>query len=259
LAGTTIKDNGYFSDSFDCDLDLSAFEFTLPSTASNISNLDAQIKAGDKFRITFYYSKTGDSENVSFTRNGTLFTNKFFGLINKVYISSGFGATQSARLTVSSFNQPITGSRYKVFYDYLAPKQNERIIVRYNFNKLISDVTFNIENNRPINADVLVRQAKQVDIDVTMNVVITDKFKNSSALVLQNLKDKLIAAIDANDLGSTLDSSSLINTAFSVDGIGGARILFFNKSGSVGQALSIVAKDDEYFSANSVTVTPETR
>ncbi len=259
LAGTEIKDNGFYSDSFNCDPDLNAFEFTLPATSANETNLDEQIKVGDKFRVTFYYSKTGDSENVSFNRNGTLFTNKFFGLINKVYVSSGFGATQSARLTISSFNQPITGSRYKAFYDYLAPKQNERIIIRYNFNKLIQDVTFNIENNRPINADVLVRQAKQVDIDVVMNVVITDQFKNSSALVLQNLKDKLIAAINANGLGSKLDSSSLINTAFSVDGIGGARILFFNKSGSVGQALAITAKDDEYFSANSVNVFQETR
>lgn len=259
LSGTKIQDNSFFSDDFISDTTLGAFDFVLPSTQTNISNLTDQFTGGDKFRITFYYSTTNDLENVIFTRNGTLYTNKFFALIDKVYISSGFGSSQSAKLTLSNFNQPLTGSRYKAFYDYLAPKQNERIIIRYNYNKLVSDVTFNVESNRPINADVLIRQAKEVDIDVTMNVVISDQFKTSSALVLQNLKDKLIAAINSNSLGANLDSSSLINTAFAVDGVSGARIVFFNKSGSIGQVLSIQAKDDEYFVANSVTVNVETR
>ncbi len=230
LSGLTVKDNSFYPDDIVADLSLNALEFTLPSTVNNVSSLDAQIKIGDKFRVSFYYSKTNDIENVIFTRNGTLYTNKAFALIDKVYVSSGFGASQSIKIILSNFNQPITGSRYKVFYDYLAPKQNERVIIRYNYNQLISDVTFNVETNRPINADVLVRQAKQVDIDVTMNVVIADQFKSSSALVLQNLKDKLIAAVNTSALGSILDSSSLINTAFSVDGVSGARIIFFNKT-----------------------------
>lgn len=259
LSGLTIQDNSFFSDNIISDSTLNSLEFILPSTANNINNLDAQVKAGDKFRITFYYSKVNDSENLIFTRNGTLYTNKNFALIDKVYISSGFNASQSTKVILSTFNQPITGSRYKVFYDYLAPKQNERILIKSNYNRLISDVTFNVENNRPINADVLVRQAKQVDIDITMNVVISEQYLSSSALVLQNLKDKLIAAINANSLGSTLDSSSLINTAFSVDGITGARIIFFNKSGVLGQVLSLTAKDDEFFAASTVNVAAETR
>lgn len=259
LQGTKIQDNSFFSDTFISDTTLGAFDFVLPATQTNTTNLTDQFTGGDKFRITFYYSTTNDLENVIFTRNGTLYTNKFFALVDRVFVSSGFGTSQSAKLTVSNFNQPLTGSRYKAFYDYLAPKQNERIIIRYNYNKLVSDVTFNVESNRPINADVLIRQAKAVDIDVTMNVVISDQFKTSSALVLQNLKDKLIAAINSNSLGANLDSSSLINTAFAVDGVSGARVVFFNKSGSTGQILSVQAKDDEYFVANSVTVNVETR
>ncbi len=259
LKGLTVKDNSFYPDNIVTDLSLNALEFTLPSTTNNVNTLSAQIKIGDKFRVSFYYSRTNDTENVIFTRNGTLYTNKSFALIDKVYVSSGFGASQSIKVILSNFNQPITGSRYKVFYDYLAPKQNERIIIKYNYNQLISDVTFNVETNRPINADVLVRQAKQVDIDVTMNVVIADQLKSSSPLVLQNLKDKLIATINASALGTVLDSSSLINAAFSVDGVAGARIIFFNKAGSLGQALSVTAKSDEYFTANIVNVNPETR
>jgi uncharacterized phage protein gp47/JayE len=259
LLGLTIQDNSFYSENIISNTDYNNLEFSLPSTQNNVLNLDAQVKAGDKFRITFYYSTTNDTENVIFTRNGTLYTNKAFALIDKVYISSGFNSSQSTRIILSNFNQPITGSRYKVFYDYMAPKQNERIIIKSNNNRLVSTVTFNVETNRPINADVLIRQAKQVDIDVTMNVVISDSFKSSSALVLQNLKDKLVTAINANALGTVLDSSSLVNAAFSVDGVAGARIIFFNKTGSFGQVLSLTAKEDEYFSANLVTVAAETR
>lgn len=252
--GTTINDNSFFADSFVKDTTLGNFDFVLPTTINNTTNLTTQATNGDKFRITFYYSTTNDLENVIFTRNGTLYTNKSYALIDKVYISSGFNASKSAKLTIGNFNQPVTGSRYTVFYNYIAPKQNERIIVQYNYNKLISDTTFNIENNRPINADILVREAKAIDLDVTINVVITTQFLTSSALVLQNLKDKLIATINSNGLGSSIDSSTLINAAFSVDGVGGARIQFFNKTGSVGTALSIQAHDDQYFVANNITV-----
>ena len=259
LFGTTIQDNGFYSNDFISDLTLSSLEFILPATTANITNLAAQVKVGDKFRITFYYSKSSDTENIIFTKNGTLYTNKSFALIDKVYVSSGFGSSQSTKIAISNFNQPITGSRYKVFYDYLSPKQNERITIRFNSNKLIADTTFNVENNRPINADVLIRQAKQVDIDVTMNIVIADQFLSSSALVVQNTIDALISTINSSTLGASLDSSKLINTAFSVEGIAGARIIFFNKTGSPGNTLKINTKADEFLVANSITVTPETR
>lgn len=254
LEGTTIGDNTLFSNEFLEDKSLDSFDFILPSTSNNISNIDSQIVSGDKFRVTFYYATTSDQENVEFTRNGTLYTNKSFAMINKVYISSGFGSSRSAKIIISSFNQPLTGSRYTTYYNYIGPKQNERIIIKYNNNKLVLDTTFNIEKNRPINADVLVREAKEILIDVTMNVVIIPQYATSAPLVLQNLKDKLIATINSGSLGTYIDSSSLINAAFSVNGIGGARIQYFNVNGTFGNTLSLQAENDEYFSANLITV-----
>ena len=109
----------------------------------------------------------------------------------------------STRLSFSALTQPNPGVRYKAFYDYLAPKQNERISINYNFNKLISDVTFNVENSRPINADVLVKAAKPILVDLTMNVVISETSTLSTTTILQNLKDKLISEINSKS-GTTI-------------------------------------------------------
>jgi len=258
---TTIQNNLLFADEMLNDYSLQNLDFILPATVNN--TLDVQThnipKLGDKIRVTFYYTNDNDSENLSFTRNGVLYTNKKFALINKIYISSGFKASQSTKLTLTSFTQPSLGARYKIFYDYLAPKQNERIVIRYNYNKLVTDVTFNIEDNRPINADVIAREAKLILLDLTMNVVINDNFKSSTTTVLQNLRDKLSAAMTTNKLGQIVDNVDLINTAISINGIDRARILYFNKTGGIGQVSKIQAQEDEYFSPNNIIINTESR
>lgn len=254
----SIQENSYFMNEFMADLSLNAFDFVLPSTLNNINSVNSP-KIGDKLRATFYYITLNDIENINFTRNGTLYTNKNFAFINKCYVSSGFNSSLSTKLIISNFNQPITNSRYKIFYDYLAPKPNERIIIRYNYNKLIGDVQLGIEKSRPINADILVKEAKQILVDLTINVTINKQSLSSSALILQNLKDTLISNINSTGLGATLDASSLISAAFSVSGISGARIIYFNKSGISGQVLQIKAQNDQYLTSNNIIVNLETR
>lgn len=255
ILGTAIKNNIFYANEMIDNDTLSNLEFILPSTSNNLANTP---KIGDKLRITCYYTTLSDTESLAFTRNGTLYTNKLFAFIDKAYISSGFTST-SARFIVSYFNQPATGSRYKAFYDYTSPKQNERIIIRYNYNQLISDTTFSIEAARPINADVLVKAAKQLLVDLTMNIVIKSDFLTSSATVLQNLKDRLTTAINTNKLGDILDASDLVTVAQSVDGVDRARVIYFNENGQVGQVLSLIAQRDQYFVANNVVVSPESR
>lgn len=258
---TTIQNNLLFSDEMLSDSTLANLDFILPSTSNNTLNTDTVNipKIGDKLRITFYYIIENDTENLSYTGNGSLYTNKKFALINKIFVSSGFKASQSTRFTASSFTQPALGARYKIFYDYTAPKQNEKIVVTYNYNKLISDVTFGIENTRPINADVLVRAAKRTLVDLTINVVIADAYKNSSTTVLQNLRDQLVSALTTTTLNGIIDTVTIINVAQSITGISRARILFFNKSGANGSVLKLQAQEDEYFVSNNIIINTETR
>ena len=261
LKNTKINDNLFYLDEFLSDSTLGNLDFILPSTQNNtltgeVVNLPT---IGDKLRVTFYYSTTGDSDSLAYTTNGTLYTNKKFALIDKVYVNSGFKSSSSARLSLLSFTQPNLGARYNVFYDYLAPKTNERISINFNYNKIISDVTFSVENSRPVNSDVIVREAKLLKLDLTMNVVIDEAYQSSSSIVLQTLRDKLAAAMKSENLGGTIDQITLINVAQGVSGIARARILYFNKTGVVGQVLKIVAQDDEYFISNNLIINTETR
>lgn len=258
---TTIQNNLLYSDEMLGYSSLEAFDFILPNTSNNTINTVPQNlpNQGDKIRVTFYYSTDNDSENLSYTRNGTLYTNKQFALINRLFISSGFKASTSTRFTASAFNQPGLGARYKVFYDYIAPKQNERIVVRYSYNRLITDVTFSVEAARPINADVLVRAAKEILLDLTINVVIDPTMLSSTNTILQNLRNQLVSTLTVNQLAQTVDQATIINVAQAVSGISRARILYFNKTGKAGQVLKVQAQGDEFLTSNIITINTETR
>jgi phage-related baseplate assembly protein len=260
MLNTTIADNLYFADWMLSNPSLDNFSFVLPSTANNIlvSNGTSNLPAiGDQLQVSFYYTVDNDYENLSYTKIGQLYTNKKFALIDQIYVSSGFKSSQSTKFTATSFTKPSTGARYSIFYDYTAPKQNERILIQYNYNQLIGTTTFAIENSRPINADVLVRAAKVVEINLTMNVVIDPLFLTTQTTVLQNLQNQLTAALTSNTLGPEIDQITLINIAQGVQGIDRARILVFNVNGLPGQVLSIQANQDQYFQSNIITINTE--
>ncbi len=259
VINTTIASNLYFSDVMLSDPSLSNYSFILPNTTNNtlVSSTNNIPTIGDQILITFYYTIDNDYENLQYTKIGSLYTNKKFALINQIYISSGFKSSQSTKFTATSFTKPSVGARYSIYYNYLAPKENERILIMYNYNKLISDTTFTIENSRPINADVLVRAAKVISVDLTMNVVINANFLTTQTTVLQNLRNQLIAALTSNTLGTVIDQITLINIAQGVQGIDRARILIFNVDGSPGQVISIQANEDQYFQPNNIIINIE--
>lgn len=258
---TTIQNNLFSMDEMLADPTLGPLDFVLPNTKNNSLNTSPVNlpTLGDKIRVTFYYVTDNDSENLAYTRNGALYTNKKFALINKMFPASGFKSSQATRFTATSFTQPGLGSRYKIFYNYTAPKQNERIIITYNYNKLISDVTFAIESTRPINADVLARAAKEVLLDLTINVVIDPTMLSSTTTILQNLRDQLVTTLTTNKLGQIVDQPTIINVAQAVSGITRARIIYFNRTGSAGSALTITAQEDEFFAPNNLIINTETR
>lgn len=248
-----IKDNIYlFTDTFQ-EYSLGNFDFILPATTNNTSATNLPV-IGDQMRVTFYYVTTNVSENLTFTNNGTLYTNNIFGLINKIYVSSGFTTSQSAQLTFTNFNQPIIGARYSPTYNYLAPKQNERITIKYNYNQLITTATLAVENARPINADVLVYEATQILVNVNMNIVIASTTTTAPSIIIQNVINAITTAINATSLGTILYVSTLIDAASGVAGIVGASVVQFNVAGQAGSVLIINTNNNEYLVANAITV-----
>lgn len=258
VKGYKLLDNSFVKLESVKDTTLLRTQFSLPGTSDNITNAP---EIGDKLRITFYITKTSDSENVSFSKSGMLYTDKVFGIVDAVSISSGFtsAASQSATLTISAQNQPAAGGRYTAYYDYLAPKSNERITIRYNLNQLIKDTTLTIENTRPVTADVLVKAAIPLLVNCEFAIVVSAGYENSTSIVSQNVRDAITASLNSSSLGTTIDESDFINAAYSVDGVDRVRAVAFNKDGESGRVLSITAQDNEYIQANNVTITVETR
>ena len=256
IKGTNINNYSFYSNETIENTTIDNLNFILPSTSNNLASAP---KLGDKLRITFYIVNSSDSEDLFFTRNGTVYGNKFFASLSKVVVSSGFTINSTGNITLTSFNQPVSGTRYKSFYDYVAPKPNERIVVRFNYNKLMGDATLNLEPSRPINADVLLKQAQQVPVNVSLAIVVKPEFLSSSKVVAQNVKDKVISTININKLASIIDSSDLSAVANSIAGVDRVRITGFNADQSIGQVLSLIAQKNQYFASNMITVVVESR
>jgi hypothetical protein len=259
---TELANNLFYPDTMLQNTSLTNLNFILPSTVNNTLNVNGQNNLptlGDQMQVTFYYATTNNQENLAYTRIGTLYTNNRFALINKIFISGGFSASQSTSFTATSFTQPALGSRYNPTYNYLAPTQNERIVINYNFNQLVGITTLNIEATRPVTADVLVKEDTLIELDLTMNVVINPSMLSSTTIILQNLRNAINAALTTNLAGQYIDQITLINIAQGVSGINLARILYFNVTGTQGSILSFQALNNQFFAPNNVILNTEVR
>jgi len=240
------------------DTSLGRLVVSLPRTEDNTSEL---LTTGDVLRITFYYVDTDDSEQIFFSRSGTQISNKIFSYISKIYVSSGFlnsSGSLSGEVAISNFNQPISNTTYLTNYSYTAPIEDERITVTFNANKLIELSTLAIEDARPITSDVLVKSAIPKDVDLTAYIVILSEFSDSETTVLQDANDSVTAFLNSDSLGTTIDSSDIVNNLYTVSGIDRVRIINFS-SATGGNKLSISANKNEYLRAGIINITKETR
>jgi uncharacterized phage protein gp47/JayE len=70
--------------------------------------------------------------------------------------------------------------------------------------------------------------------------------------------DAVTSYLTANSMGTTIDSSDIVNTLYSVSGIDRVRILTFSHESS-GNVLSITADENEYLVAGTVNIQVEER
>ena len=253
IVGYSLYDNSLCLDSCVLNTSLTKTQIGLPATTDNIANLP---EIGDVLRISFYISTDDDIEDLSFSTNGTLYTNKVFAYIDKLEASSGFRDSTSmlGAISIFSLNQPATGNRYRTRYNYSAPKNNERITIRYNTNQLISDLTLAIEDQRPITSDVIIKSSGSILIDVTVTIAVLPEYITTKDIVSQNVGDKIASYINNMTLGSTINPSDIIPVAYQVSGLDSIIITRFNKSNIAGNASKIVALANEYMQANNIIV-----
>jgi len=238
---------------------LSKTEVGLSDTSINTSN---PISTGTQLRVVFYYAQQFDTEDLFFSKNGVGITEKRFGNIYSINRISGFqdsiGNIQG-NITIDSLNQPALSSTYSVDYTYTAPKEGERITVNYEYNKLIVDSTEAIEDSRPITADVLVKSATEIKIDVTVYVVIDTSFKDKEETVKQDVADNISSILNSEELGTTLDASDIVSNIYNVAGVDRVRVTRFNKANISGTKESISAEGNEYIAPGTISVNIEER
>ena len=254
----TIADNTFDLDTAAVNASLSSSTVSLPRTTGNTSNL---LNTGDILRVTFYYVVEDDTEQLFFSRNGDLITDKLFSNISRISVISGFldpAGDLTGTITVANLNQPLANSAYEVDYNYVAPKENERITITFNNNSVPRDGTLAIEEVRPITADVIVKEAQSKSIDVSIRIVLLSEFTEQEETVLQNAADNVTAFLTANSLGTTVDASDVVNSLYSVEGIDRVTVLNFS-TGDSGNVLSITAQKNEFLNAGTVDVQAEGR
>jgi len=240
---------------------LSRTSVSLASSTTN-TQTSAAITTGTKLNITFYYAKENDYEDLYFSRSGKAITDKRFGYVSAVSRVSGLqdsGGTVSGSMQIDTLNQPVENESYAVDYNYTAPKENERITINYEYNKLIADATEAIEEKRPITADVLVKAATKIELDVTAVIIVDTAYQDKESTVKQDVADNITSTLTATALGTTLDSSDIVNNVYNVEGVDRVRITRFNITNVSGTKLSITAQKSEYLAPGIVTVTTEER
>jgi len=254
MLGYTIKNNAFDSYSSRVDSTIEEYEFILPSTPLNTSS---SLSSGTKVYIDLVLSKINDFEEIYFSGNKTMYTSKSYARISRVSASSGFRnstGTISGNMQISFANQPPSNTIYFSDYSFNAPIEGERITVRYNINQLLLDVTNSVENYRPVTADVLVKQAEELKVDVKGTILINDNRLGSTDTILENASNAIASALSTNILGPTVDYADIISTVMGVDGVDSVNISLFNISGNNGRKSYIKALDNQTINPGNITL-----
>jgi len=248
-----LKDNFYDLHLAEEDTSLDSFELRLVDSSANSTG----ISIGNTIKTIFYYVVENDSESLNFTTNGTLYTANTFALIDDIFISSGFAnavGTVSGTLMIDSINQPALGSTYNVDYNFTAPKEGERITVNYTYNELLGDLTETLEDFRVVTSDILIKEAEEIDIDVTVDVVPETGYNLALNTLQQNIQTSISGLLTAEELGTTIDSSDVIAVIYNNTGVDKVTLITFNLADSAGVRSTITAEGNEYLAPGTITV-----
>lgn len=252
IIGYKVFENKYDVNFSSKDTSLTNFKFSLPSTQNNLS---ISLSSGTNISISFLVAKNDDSEEIYFQSNGRAYSSKSYGFISKINVSSGFrGASGNiiGNLAIYSFSQPSTNTIFYSNYSFLAPKEGERISIRYNINRLLIDATNSVESVRPISADVLVKEASELLVDVGGQILINDNQIQNTDFILQNATDEISKLLSTNLLGPTIDYSDIISVVSRVSGVDSVNISLFNISGNTGRKSFIRALDNQTINPGNI-------
>ena len=259
LIGHKLKTNVYGFGVSEIDSSLTNVKFALPA---NENNNALSFSTGEILTVNMLVFNTSDIEELFFFSNGKVFSEKVFARLIKTSVSSGFRSPAGAlvgSLVVNPTSQPGVGLSYSANYKFAAPVEGERITVRFNLNRLISDVTANLENVRSITADVLVKETPTISVNVQGQVIINEDVVNETQTILENVSNAVVNLLNSSTLGTTVDYSDIINAATSITGVDSVNVSVFNEAGSTGRRSFIRSLDNQAIIAGEVVFTAVAR
>ena len=218
ILGYYLNDITYDIGAAQVDSDLENYQFTLPSTSTNSS---ISVSSGDTIRIYLLLYNSENYEELYFSSSESRISNNRFGRIDRISVSSGFRSVSGniiGSIKLACSNQPSDGETYYVDYDFLAPKEGERITVSYNVNKLIIDSTVQMERVRPVTADILVKEAEELTVDVEGTLLINDNALSETDKITENVINSVTNLLNTSTLSSIVDYSDIISVAASENG-----------------------------------------
>ena len=195
-------------------------------------------------------------EELYFTDSGKRITKNRFGRIDMISVSSGFRSLTGnlvGSITVNPLGQPGNGTIYSVDYDFLAPKEGERVSVSYNVNKLITNATIEIERVRPVTADILVKEAEELTIDVEGTILINEDALSEAGKIIENVTSSVSNLLNTSKLGTVVDYSDIISVAAAESGVDSVNISLFNESDKTGRKAFIRALDNQTISPGTIS------
>ena len=253
IHGYGLLDNLYDQNRCSKDSSLSSLKISVPSHSGNPSSFNS----GDTIFVYCQILNTNEQEDIYVRSSGTKITNNIFGRIGSISILNGFKSTAGilkGSLEVTAFNQPISFTNYNTDYSFLAPKNGERLQISYSLNRLVIDATQAIESCRPITADLLVKEAFSIEVDVSGTILVNDDFLTESASIEQNVITAITGLLTTNSLGSRIDYSDVSSVAANIRGVDSVNISLFNKSGKTGRKAFIYALENQTIIPGTITI-----
>ena len=252
--GCALKSVKFSTGTATLDSTLQNYQFILPTTSVNNA---ISLTSSDMIRVEVLIRNDIENEEVFFDKDSERFTKNRYGLIDTISISSGLrdrlGGISGA-IEVLSLNQPDLSEQYLLDYDFLSPKEGERITVSYNINKVIIDATTQIEGVRPITADVLIKEAQEIMVDVYGTILINDDALSNADSILENASNAVSNLLTTTSLGQTIDYSDIISVVASQDGVDSVNISIFNETEKSGRRPFIRAFENQFISPGVISL-----
>lgn len=130
---------------------------------------------------------------------------------------------------------------------------NLAVSIAYSYNQTINLVqdAIDADDKHIITADVLVKEAQKILIDVDMNIVLEKEFKETTTTeqdTVANVEDAIRSTINNTQLGNTVEESDLIQAAHNVEGVDNIII----------SSVRIIKKRSDLFDTAQQQITDET-